>query len=126
VKEFPIYAVLPCSDAERARAWYLDKLAMSPDKEEFGSHWYECAGGTWMILTPSQYAGTAQNTAAGWQVSGIETLMDKLRGNGVVFEDYDMPGFKTENGLFAMGLIKAAWFKDSEGNILEISEVPGG
>lgn len=126
MKEFPIYAVLPCSDADRARAWYKDKLSMSPDKEEFGSLWYECAGGTWTILTPSQYAGTAQNTAAGWQVSGIEMLMDKLRGNGVVFEDYDMPGFKTENGLFAMGPIKAAWFKDSEGNILEISEVAGG
>jgi hypothetical protein len=48
-----------------------------------------------------------------------------LRGP-VRLEFEDVPGFKTENGLFAMGPIKAAWFKDSEGNILEISEVAGG
>lgn len=125
MKEYPIYAVLPCSDPERARTWYHDKLGMVPDKDEYGSLWYECAGGTWMIVTPSRYAGTAQNTAAGWQVSEIEALMDKLRGSGVAFEDYDLPEFKTVNGLFAMGPIKAAWFKDSEGNILEISEVSG-
>jgi hypothetical protein len=50
--------------------------------------------------------------------------MDDLRSRGVVFEEYDFGEMgRTENGLMTMGNIKAAWFKDSESNILELSEV---
>ena len=123
LEQFPVYAVLPASDLDRAKKWYAEKLGLSPKQEEGGSAWYECAGGTWVILTASQFAGTAQNTAAGFTVKGIESVMEDLRGRGVVFEDYDLPGFKTENGLADWGMYKAAWLKDSEGNILELSEV---
>jgi catechol 2,3-dioxygenase-like lactoylglutathione lyase family enzyme len=123
--EFPVYAVLPCSDVERARGWYEDKLGLAPDPEGMPGHgWYRCADGTWFILTTSAHAGTAQNTAAGFTVSEIESVMDDLRSRGVEFLEYDFGEMgKTESGLMAMGPWKAAWFKDSEGSIVELSEV---
>jgi catechol 2,3-dioxygenase-like lactoylglutathione lyase family enzyme len=121
---FRVYAVLPASDLHRAKTWWEEKVGMSPTNEDPGGLWFACADGTWVVVTPSGYAGTAQNTAVSFTVTGIEDLMEQLRGRGVVFEEYDLPDFKTENGLFAMGGYKAAWFKDSEGNIVEVAEVP--
>lgn len=62
-------------------------------------------------------------TAAGWEVEDIEKEVAELRSHGVVFEEYDLPGIKTVNGIAVIGNEKAAWFKDSEGNILNIAEV---
>ena len=125
LSEFPVYAVLPCSDYARARSWYEEKLGLMPTEEMPGNGWYHCAGGTWFILTTSQYAGTAQNTAAGFTVTSIESVMDDLRASGVEFLEYDFGEMgKTQDGLMVMGGYKAAWFKDSEGNILELSQVP--
>jgi catechol 2,3-dioxygenase-like lactoylglutathione lyase family enzyme len=121
--DFKVYAVLPSKDLAAARAWYEEKTGTSPVKEDPGGLWYECAEGTWFVVTGSAYAGTAQNTAASFQVNGIEELMAKLRARGVVFEDYDLPDFKTTDGLFTMGPSKAAWFKDIDGNTIELSEV---
>ena len=121
---FPVYAVLPTADLARSRAWWSDKVGMTPTTEDPGGLWYSCGEGTWLLVTPSQFAGTAQNTAASFKVSDIAEVMLALRGRGVVFEDYDLPGFKTVNGLFEYGGYRAAWFKDSEGNIVEIGQVP--
>jgi catechol 2,3-dioxygenase-like lactoylglutathione lyase family enzyme len=125
LQQFPVYAVVPCSDYERAKTWYQEKLGLEATEEEMpGNAWYRCADGTWFILTYSEYAGTAQNTAVGFTVKGIEGIMDELRGNGAEFLEYDMGEMgKTENGLMTVGPYKAAWVKDSEGNILELSEV---
>jgi catechol 2,3-dioxygenase-like lactoylglutathione lyase family enzyme len=120
---FPVYAVLAASDLGRAKAFYQEKVGMAPTKEDPGGLWYECAGGTWLLVTPSQFAGTAQNTQASFQVENIEALMSGLRERGLAFEEYDLPGFKTENGLLEMGGYKAAWFRDSEGNTIEIAQV---
>ena len=120
---FRVYAVLPSADLARSRSWYEEKTGATPAKEDPGGLWYECAEGTWMLITPSAYAGTAQNTAASFQVTGLEDVMARYRAQGVVFEDYDLPEFKTVDGVFAMGPYKAAWFKDPDGNIIELSEV---
>ena len=123
--QFPMYAVLPASDFERAKSWYKDKLGMTPAKEEMpGYAWYRCGDGSWFILTMTPSAGTAKNTAAGFTVKGIESVMDDLRSRGVAFEEYDFGDMgKTQDGLMTMGQYKVAWFKDSEGNIVEISQV---
>jgi catechol 2,3-dioxygenase-like lactoylglutathione lyase family enzyme len=124
LSEFPVYAVLPAADFERAKTWYRDKLGLTPSQEEGPNGWYRCAEGTWFILTASEYAGTAQNTAAGFTVKDIESVMDALRARGVEFLEYDFGEMgKTEQGLMSMGGYKAAWLKDSEGNIVELSEV---
>jgi catechol 2,3-dioxygenase-like lactoylglutathione lyase family enzyme len=124
LESFPISARLPASDIGRARAWYSERLGLEPAKEgPMGNLWYE-TGGTWFLLYLTPAAGTARNTAAGWQVKGIESVMAELRARGVVFEEYDLgEHFRTVNGLVTLPYGEAAWFKDSEGNIIELSEV---
>jgi hypothetical protein len=93
--------------------------------EEVGEGlWYQTGGG-WFYLCPTPSTGTALNTAAGWTVTDLEAVVEELRGRGVTFEDYDFGEMKTENGVLSVpGGYKAAWFKDSEGNTLELSETP--
>jgi catechol 2,3-dioxygenase-like lactoylglutathione lyase family enzyme len=122
---FPVHASVAAADVDRARGWYKDRLGLEPKMTDpGGGMWFEFAGGTWLYVYPTAFAGTAQNTVAGWTVSGIEGVMQDLRGRGVVFEEYDVPGLKTAGGLATWdGVAKAAWFKDSEGNTFELSEV---
>jgi hypothetical protein len=75
------------------------------------------------VVTHSAFSGTAQNTAASFQVTGIRGLMAEMRRRGVVFEDYDLPDFKTVDGVFIAGPVTVTWFKDSDGNIIEMTEV---
>lgn len=127
LERFPVHATVAASDLARARAWYESKLGMVPALEDPGGLWYRFADGTFLSVYPSEFAGTARNTQAGWTVTGIEAVMDDLRSRGVVFEDYDLGnGMVTVNGLLAMGPYKACWFKDSEGNTFEISQVDRG
>ncbi len=124
IAEYPVYAVLPASDFARARSWYQEKLGLTPSEEAPGNAWYPCADGTWFILTQTPNAGTAKNTAAGFTVKEIESVMADLRSRGIAFEEYDFGEMgRTQDGLIAMGNIKAAWFKDSEGNTIELSQV---
>jgi len=127
LSEFPLMARLAASDIGRARAWYEEKLGLLPQTEEMGGQvLYYQTGGTWFSVYQTAFAGTAKNTVAGWTVKGIESLMAELRGRGVVFNDYDFGEIKTVDGLMSMGGYKAAWFADSEGNTIELSQVPEG
>ena len=94
-----------------------------PDREDPGGVWYRFGGETWLYLYATPSAGTAQNTIAGWQVEDIESVMAALRKRGVVFEDYDLGEVQMVDGLADFGLAKAAWFKDVDGNIYELTEV---
>ena len=124
LKDYPLTPRLPAADLDRARAWYEDKLGLVPDSIEMGGAWYQTGGG-WFYLYQTPSAGTAQNTAAGWTVTSIETVMDEIRGRGITFEEYDFGDMgRTDRGLMITPGGKAAWFKDSEGNLLELSEVP--
>lgn len=127
LERFPIHATVAASDIDRARSWYEAKLGLEPKvTDPGGGMWFEFSSGTWLYVYPTASAGTAQNTVAGWTVTGIEQVMDELRSRGVVFEEYDLPGIRTVNGLATWeGMGKAAWFRDSEGNTFELSEVLG-
>jgi len=108
LSHFPISARLPAADIDRARLWYSEKLGLAPSGETMGNLWYE-AGGTWFLLYKTSSAGTAKSTAAGWQVTGIEQVMNRLRERGVVFEDYDLGATgKTVDGLLTYAAGKAA------------------
>ena len=120
---FSAMATLPAANIERARKFYSEKLGLNPQGvEPDGSLRYECQG-TGFLVYPSQYAGTARNTAVGFRTDNLEHEMQELRSKGVVFEEYDMPGLKTVHGVASIGNLKAAWFKDSEGNILAINQM---
>jgi catechol 2,3-dioxygenase-like lactoylglutathione lyase family enzyme len=123
LKDYPIHATAAAIDLDRARKWYEDRLGLVPEKQDEGGVWYRFAGDTWLYLYGTPSAGTARNTIAGWTVTGIEAAMAELRGRGVIFEDYDFGELKTIDGLADFGSAKAAWFKDSEGNTFELSEV---
>ena len=120
LSQLHIHPTIPASDMERARKFYHDKLGMTPSQETPGGTMYECADGSWFVIYPTPLAGTAQHTVAGWLTDNIEATVGDLKKRGVVFEEYDFPGLKTVNGIATMGSNKAAWFKDSEGNILGI------
>jgi catechol 2,3-dioxygenase-like lactoylglutathione lyase family enzyme len=121
----PIRPTLPASDIERAKAWYKDMLGLSPSEESPAGVEYECGGGTGFGLYPSQFAGTAQNTAAEFDVEDIEEAVADLRERGVTFEEYDFPGLQTQDGIAQLGAFRGAWFKDSEGNIIAITSREG-
>jgi len=116
----PMYAYIPASDVARARRFYEGKLGFLPKQEVAGGVVYEFAGGTSCFLYPTPNAGTSQASQAFWQVTDIEHEVAELKRRGVQFEDYDMPGEKSENGIVTAGGAKAAWFKDSEGNIMAV------
>ena len=116
-------ATLPASDMERAKAWYADKLGLNPTESEEVGAYYSVGSGRF-LLYPSGAAGTNQATAMALEVDDLETVGAELKTNGVVFEDYDIPGVETKNNLATVEaegrLVSAAWFKDSEGNILSV------
>ena len=121
LQKFPIYAYFPARDLARARRFYEDKLGLKPKMEIAGGVVYGFAGGTeaFLYLTPN--AGTSQASQAFWQVDDVDAEIAELQARGVVFERYDdMPGERSPSGAITAGGAKAAWFKDSEGNILAI------
>jgi len=123
LKDFPIIPYIPASDIQRARDFYETKVGLVAKQEVAGGVVYECAGGSWIFLYRSSGAGTSQASQAFWQVQNIEREVAELKSRGVVFQEYDRPGgLKTVNGISIGGGAKAAWFKDSEGNIMALIE----
>jgi predicted enzyme related to lactoylglutathione lyase len=116
----PLYSYIPAKDVTRARRFYEDKLGLEPAREVFGGVVYEFANGTACFLYPTPNAGTSRASQAYWQVDDIEREVAELKKRGVVFEEYDMPALKTNSSIYAGGGAKAAWFKDSEGNVLAL------
>lgn len=120
----PLHAVLPASDLERAKRWYSEKLGLEPASEDaYGGVEYE-TGGVRFLLYMSDFAGTNKATAAGFRVENFDEVVAQLRSKGVAFEDVDFGEMgSTVDGVIALpdGSDKAAWFQDSEGNILSLS-----
>jgi predicted enzyme related to lactoylglutathione lyase len=123
LKDSTIMAVLPAKDISRAKDFYRDKLGLdSPESMEDEGLLYRCGSGTSFLVYQTDNAGSAKNTQMGWEVDSLDREMEDLRGRGVTFEDYDFPGLKTENGVASNDWGRSAWFLDSEGNILNISQ----
>jgi catechol 2,3-dioxygenase-like lactoylglutathione lyase family enzyme len=116
-----IHPTIAVKDLERAKSWYADKLGLKPMDESEAGAYYQ-VGDSVFLLFPTQFAGTAQNTVATFEVDDVRSSIAELRKNGVVFEEYDMPGLKTVDGIAKMGDFEGGWFKDSEGNILAIGQ----
>lgn len=116
-----VSAMIPAQDLDRARAFYEEKLGLNAPEERPDGLEYECGGGRFVLFESSgQASGT--HTQLGWEVDDLNAVVDQLRKNGVVFEEYDMPGIKTVDGIAEVAGERGAWFKDSEGNLLAIGE----
>ena len=120
LQKSPMYAYIPVANLARARQFYEQKLGFKPAREVAGGVRYEFGGGTACFMYPSPNAGTSKASQAFWQVDDVEREVAELKARGVKFEEYDMPGFKTKDGIATAGGAKSAWFKDTEGNILAL------
>jgi catechol 2,3-dioxygenase-like lactoylglutathione lyase family enzyme len=126
LNDYPVYATIATGDLARARAFYEGTLGFNADMEDpTGGVIYGSGGGTRFLLYPSEFAGSAQQTVATWFVDDVDAMVAELAGRGVTFEQYDLPGLKTdERGIAELGPFKGAWFKDPDGNIVNVGQGP--
>jgi predicted enzyme related to lactoylglutathione lyase len=116
------HAALPAQDMERARKFYEQKLGLTPDVvSSDGSIMFKTGNSSFSVF-PSSGKASGDHTQVALQVVDVVATVNDLKKNGVSFEDYDFPGFKTEGGVLDMSGFKAAWFKDSEGNLLNLTQ----
>jgi catechol 2,3-dioxygenase-like lactoylglutathione lyase family enzyme len=121
-----VYGKLPAQNVERARAFYADKLGLSPYRENAAHLYYE-VGGTTFIIFPSVGAPSGTHDQLGLIVDDVEATVARLQSRGVTFEMYPAPpGATMKNGIMDRGSMKAAWFKDTEGNLISIAEFAQG
>lgn len=118
-----VHTVLPAADLKRAQAFYHDALDLDPAEVHQGTLTYRLASGAAFEIYETSNAGTARNTQMGWITDDLDAEMTKLRARGVMFEDYDIPGMKTVNGVATADDMKSAWFRDTEGNFICVSEM---
>ena len=113
-------ATIAVQDTAKAREFYEGKLGLKleDDRDEevltFGS------GHSRLFVYKSRFAGTNKATAATWLVDDVDALTRDLKSKGVTFERYEMPGMTHEGDVHVAGPMRAAWFKDPDGNILSI------
>ena len=119
-------ATLPAKDLEHARQFYVERLGLSPTSEdEQGIHFV--VGGTRFRLFRSGGSASGSHTQLALMVRDIGAQVKALGERGLSFEQYDYPNLKTVDGVADVGYARAAWFKDSEGNLIGIAQLtPGG
>lgn len=121
---------LPAQDLDRARHWYAEKLGLEPVEERPGGLRFKC-GTTYFVVFESQGKASGESTQMAWEVDDIEAVVTDLESRGVEFEEVDLPGMKTVNGIAdidgnypSKGVgERGAWFRDSEGNLLGVGQV---
>ncbi|QDW66689.1 VOC family protein [Luteimonas granuli] len=118
----PVTTMLPVIDMDRARTFYEQRLGLTPGGFRPDGKFIYDAGGSTLALFPKPEGTKAEHTAISFRVADIAASIADLEKTGVVFEDYDLPGFRTVDHVCVLGSEKAAWFKDTEGNMLCIHE----
>ena len=119
-------AALPCSDLERAKRFYADKLGLMPADEHPGRLFYQGRGGTGFLLFDSKGMAVGSHDQMRFSVTDIHGEVRELEQRGVQFEQYEFPGFDKATSVAWVVDHSAAWFKDSEGNLLAIVQLPVG
>jgi catechol 2,3-dioxygenase-like lactoylglutathione lyase family enzyme len=121
---------LPARDLGRAESFYAEKLGLVPVERRPGGLLYRCSAGEFALFE-SAGAASGTHTQMGWEVDDVDAEVAELRRRGVVFEEYDLPGLRTVNGIAKIegnypskggAGERAAWFRDSEGNLLGLGQ----
>jgi catechol 2,3-dioxygenase-like lactoylglutathione lyase family enzyme len=123
---------LPAQDLDRARRFYAEKLGLEPSEERPGGLLYHCAQGSFALFA-STGAAPGTFTQMGFDVDDIEAAVAELRARGVVFEEFDLPGLRTVDGIAEIDGNypskgtgdRGSWFRDSEGNLLGMGQAVG-
>jgi catechol 2,3-dioxygenase-like lactoylglutathione lyase family enzyme len=122
----PITTILPVVDLERARRFYAEVLGLAESgRTGEGQILFRGAGGGQLALFQRPEPTRAVHTAVSFEVPDAPAAVRELRARGVRFEEYDLPGLKTTDSICVLGSERAAWFKDSEGNLLCVHETLG-
>jgi catechol 2,3-dioxygenase-like lactoylglutathione lyase family enzyme len=132
LKDARVATRLPAQDLARARRFYAEKLGLEPSEEREGGLLYRCANGEFALFA-SAGAASGTSTQMGFEVDDIEVTVAELRRRGVVFEEVDIPGLETVDGIAEIAGNypskgtgdRGAWFRDSEGNMLAIGQPVG-
>jgi catechol 2,3-dioxygenase-like lactoylglutathione lyase family enzyme len=107
---------------ETAKKFYEEILGLTPVGTEGDEAVVFKSGNSTVYVYKSQYAGTNKATAISWVVGeSIEEVVQQLKAKGVTFEHYDMPGVTRNGDVHVADDMKVAWFKDPDGNILNIT-----
>jgi len=116
-----VTAMLPVVEMARARKFYEGTLGLAPPTVRPNGEARYGAGDVAFALYPRSTPTRADHTALSFEVKDLAAEMRDLRARGVRFEEYDLPGLKTEDGVATLGDLQSAWFKDSEGNVLAVT-----
>jgi len=123
LQERIVRAVIPAADLDRARAFWEGRLGFVPTRAMETGVIYACRDSNF-VLSRSSGAGTSQATVAAFMSDDIEADVAALRAQGITFEEYDYPTLKTVDSIAWVGPVRAAWFRDSEGNIIGLAQYP--
>jgi catechol 2,3-dioxygenase-like lactoylglutathione lyase family enzyme len=115
-----VSAYAPVSNVARGREFYEGVLQQQPRQENDDGVLYECAHQSTFYMYLSDGAGTSRASCLFWSVEDIENEVAELKGRGVTFERYDLPGRSMDGDIATGASAKAAWFKDPDGNILAL------
>jgi catechol 2,3-dioxygenase-like lactoylglutathione lyase family enzyme len=129
LKDARAQASLPAKDLDRAKAFYKDKLGLEPYQNDGDNMLYRAGDGTGFSVYRTGGTASGTHTQIGFFVDNVVAEVKDLKSRGVKFEEYDFPGLKTVDGIAETSDAKAAWFKDSEGNIIglvQLVRVPTG
>ncbi len=117
-----VHTTLPAMDIDRAKAFYTTKVGATPAESNPGGAYFTI-GETGFVLYPTPNPNRGGHTQMGISVTDVDAAVRELRGRGVTFEEYDMPGLKTVGGIADTGGGRAAWFKDTEGNTIGLIQL---
>lgn len=114
-----VSVTIAVKDLDEAKKFYGETLGLEKSDESPGGAFFK-SGNSGVFIYQSEFAGTNQATYASWLVDDVEATVENLKSKGVNFEQYDnLPG-ERQGDIHIMGGMKSAWFKDPDGNILNI------
>ncbi|MFL5738274.1 MAG: VOC family protein [Actinomycetota bacterium] len=114
---------LPAKDLNRAVAFYRDTLGLPVEEERADGTMFTAGEGTRFLVFPTEFAGTAKNTAMAFRVDDAVQEVKDLKSKGVQFLEYDSGPVQTKDSIAEIEGLKGAWFTDTEGNIVAVFEM---
>jgi catechol 2,3-dioxygenase-like lactoylglutathione lyase family enzyme len=122
LSETNTYTTIPVSDLERAQLFYTETLGLTPAMVTEGGVMYR-SGGTQFFVYPSRYRASG-HTQMSWVVADIKAEVAALRGKGIEFVVFDVPGVTTVDGISQSGpAVWTAYFRDPDGNLLGLTQI---